>query len=530
MKRTHIAVTAMILLGTAAPLASAGPTVGVTVGADQSVTNTGQVTAPFGVQFTGDGGTFTNNQGATIEATSNIAIGPSTDHRGISVSGVTITNAGTLQQDGACNVPTSGSNCGSGMFFSNVVTFTSDPNVPNVTTGAPVSNITINNQATGVIKSLNTAPNSDSRPISFEAGVDGAAVNNGGLISTIGQSTTSTALHVGDGATNVTITNQVNGTIANEGSGAGIRLDNEGNPANGNTSASNVAIVNSGTIVGGTNNVPNGSIGAAIVLTNGGSDIDGNPVPNPQITGVTINNAATGMIDGSKSAIAIDNSRNSGALSITNSGTIKGNVLFGSGGDTLTLTGGTVQTPNLAITGGATLRGTGTIQGNVTVNSGSTVNVGGSPDALHVAGNYTQTGGTLKFEIDQTGKVFLTSTLVLGDLDTATVNGTQIDFDFVGGADPTAFAPEFNIDTFFKTEDGGAPFLALTNDIFIANDNGIDTILALSADGSLTPASVPEPASIALFGTALAGLGMMRRRERMQRFVVALLQPSVKAQ
>lgn len=109
-------------------------------------------------------------------------------------------------------------------------------------------------------------------------------------------------------------------------------------------SADGVSIVNSGQIIGGA--APTSGIGAIAILpmimpdrtsfTGFGAAID--------VRNLSITNTATGLIDGTASAgIAIDNSRNVSASTFTSAGTIRGNVLLGRGGDTLTFTGGTMQ-------------------------------------------------------------------------------------------------------------------------------------------------------------------------------------------
>ena len=73
------------------------------MGADQSVTNTSNLTPNVGIEFTGNGGTFTNAAGgATIDASSKIFSGSGiydtpTPSYAESFSNITINNSGTLE-------------------------------------------------------------------------------------------------------------------------------------------------------------------------------------------------------------------------------------------------------------------------------------------------------------------------------------------------------------------------------------------------------------------------------------------------
>jgi len=624
------AASVCALLGTATSAAFAqtvGPfSVGVTVGAGQTVTNNATLTPNLGISFQGDGGTLNNNGTisvmpipADLNQIDKIAVGSNfgtVDNPkdfNIPFNNLTINNSGTLQYT---VTP------GSGMFFAGNPIMTGGTQT-GVTT---VNGLTINNNAGGLIAGFDTHVNHDDVPLSLENGVNSATINNSGTISAAGGSLDATGIRIENGpssgavATNgITINNNGGGVIKNTGAGAAILLRQNVNTAAGTAGiVSNVQINNNGTIKGGQSltfvNDPiagNGTLAGAITI----DATDGNSILNKtNITGVRIKNIGTSgssvaTINGSASGVAIDNSRNTAPLQITNNlGQIIGDIKFGSGGDTyqgtngvvtgniigqsaagesvtfvaqnnivngaitnvstvaanagvttlsqgptgftqfnisqgivatsvnlqsaFTQTGGTttlaggstLNAPKGITLAGGTLGGNGTINGNVTV-TGGTLKTGASPDPLAIKGNLAQTGGTMTFEIDPNGTGFKTSTLVVDKATSISITGANIVLDFVNGASSAAFAAagDLSLDTFFKVSDGsdfGADFgfgKVFQGDTFSDNVPG-DNIGGFDpGTGALAFAqtsAVPEPSSIALFLTALLGLGWLYRRKK----------------
>jgi hypothetical protein len=179
------------------------------------------------------------------------------------------------------------------------------------------------------------------------------------------------------------------------------------------------------------------------------------------------------------------------------------------------LDGGTLQAgAGIAVHGGR-IGGMGTLQGGVTVDGSGTVQVGASPDALNVHGNYIQTGGSIRFEIDFDGHGgFLNSTLVIDPGVDFEIADSEIDFTFMDGIDPTPFLRQglldfgsLFFDNFFKLSDG-----TLFSDLYDWRDVFVNDTLAYSP---LVATPAPEPGTLPI---ALAGLGIFvfvsRRRAR----------------
>ena len=73
--------------------------------------------------------------------------------------------------------------------------------------------------------------------------------------------------------------------------------------------------------------------------------------------------------------------------------------------------------------------------------TGGVVQAGG-PSGSHAyqRGGYTQTGGTITFDIDPDGKGgYLESELLFDPSNSVSITGTKIVFDFLEGASPLAF-------------------------------------------------------------------------------------------
>lgn len=187
-------------------------------------------------------------------------------------------------------------------------------------------------------------------------------------------------------------------------------------------------------------------------------------------------------------------------------------------GSSTVLHGGSLQSSETDVTAGL-FGGMGTVTGTVSV-TGGVITVGGSPDTLAIHGNYTQSGGSLVFEIDPNGSGgFLNSVLMFDPDHVVSIANTSITFDFSNGADPAAFLNDgfFNVNTFFALSDG-RPFgsrydlsSVFQGDRFVVDSPGCTIGGFNSSTGAfdVTVPSRPVPESSATLALLVLGLGSM---------------------
>jgi hypothetical protein len=216
---------------------------------------------------------------------------------------------------------------------------------------------------------------------------------------------------------------------------------------------------------------------------------------------------------------------NSGQVTIRSGATVNAGTFIQTVGSTL-MNNGTLD-PAMITSNGGVFGGSGTVVGNVDITNG-TVQVGASPEPLHIEGLYSQTGGIIKFEIDPNGHGgYLESSLMFDPGNSVSISGTKIVFDFLDGANALAFfnSGTLNLDAFFQESDGSLfsnDFnlrSLFVGDTFATNLLGFD-ITGFNANGAVglsESAAVPEPSTWALMALGFAGLGFVGYREAQKR-------------
>jgi len=291
------------------------------------------------------------------------------------------------------------------------------------------------------------------------------------------------------------------------------------------------------TLTGGTYNVVSGGTptvmnlnGAGIVTNAAAITVSGAHANFTDLAALRLNEGTLNLADGQRFQTAGD-LHNTGRVQVL--GTDSALAVTGSytqGGGTTILHGGTLAASSGMLVEGGVIGGNGVLQGDV-MNTGGLLQVGASPDALLVTGNYHQTGGSIGFEIFSDGHGgFLTDSLLFKSGAAVNISHANILFTFAHGADPLAFfhMGVFNFDTFIGLlrTPGAVPFSSEYDLRSVFQD---DTYTAYSADYRITgftfdpgfgarslsvggPSTVPEPASWMIMIVGFGIVGAMKRR------------------
>lgn len=507
----------------------------------------GQGATGSSVNFSGDStiSGAIDGVGKVTVAGGSVTFGDVTDNAELS-------NVNTLEVDAGATLTMAGSRISDTANFTidNSGTITDTPSSSNtVLYFGDVSNVTINNDAGGVIQSVANGIDpagfsGDDRAIDF-TGVSGGTINNAGTITANSNSDAGPTVSIGADAhldsngqeitgsaiSDTGLVNQAGGVISNTGASSAIGV--EGTILN---PAASISIDNTGTI-----STQGGA--TAAILIDGKVHMPGSDAPDqiePAAVDLTLTNEAGGVIEAA-SGLAIDNSDNTMATTFVNAGTIDGSIKFGSGADVLTNNGGTIDGAIIGqgVTGSTvTLNGNGVIEGAitdvdaVTVAGGMTTFDSSSGDAISnvntfeinpqavavlnsgisasavsndgtlsvssaqtIAGNYTQSG-----TLDVTISPQTVSTLTVNG--TATIeHGASIDAVFVGGLTPSLGATYtvLTADTLTATPSDISVSTNLPSLAFIAAEDGnsLEITTAINPAGPVAQ-SIDAPTGNAL--------------------------------
>jgi hypothetical protein len=262
----------------------------------------------------------------------------------------------------------------------------------------------------------------------------------------------------------------------------------------------------------------------AIALSNGANVINAGAVSTGSLSvdstsslqvgsgGNLLNRNGQVVDDGTTGNISVTgNVLNAGSVKIDALKLMATGIYTQTAGTTILTANGTLEADSGINVNGGVIGGNGTLIGPVTL-SGGTLQVGASPDALSIQGNFVQTGGEIVFEIDPNGSGgFLESTLNFQPGSTVSITDVDLKFDFLNGADALAFiaAGDFNLNTFVTGADLGTAF---KHDHFSTNIAGIDPNGFDPATGTIR--TVPEPSTLSMLLLGCFGAGFVMRRTR----------------